>query len=394
MKQKSFSLTARACYVGYITQAIVNNYIPLLFLTFEQQYGLSLDTIALLISCNFATQLAVDLLSIRLMEKISCRTAIVGAHILAGTGLILLGVLPQLMANKFAALLIAVIVCAVGGGLLEVLVSPIIEACPFERKASAMSLLHSFYCWGSVLVILLSTGFFAWFGVAAWPYMACIWAIIPLANAVVFTQAPLAPLQSEGTGMPLRALLRDKRVWLLALLMLCAGAAELCVSQWASAFTESGLHVSKATGDLLGPCLFAVIMGIARVLYARFSDRLPLKKSIFGSSLLCCLSYLLISLSPWPWLSLAGCALCGFSCGILWPGTISLAARYFPESGTSLFALLALFGDCGCAAGPALIGIAASAAGGSLQSGLLCGILFPVLLLLGILPLLRKKTVK
>ena len=377
--------TFYACYLGYISQAIVNNFVPLLFLTFQSTFSLSLDRITLLTTVNFSIQLLVDLLSSGFIDKIGYRAGAVLAHILIGVGLISLSVLPQCFADPYAGILLSIFFYSIGGGLTEVLISPIVEACPTEGKSADMSLLHSFYCWGHVFVVLFSTLFFTVFGIANWRILACLWAVLPLFNTFLFTQVPIFPLVEEGEeGMGVGQLFRQKAFWVLMLLMLCAGASEQGMSQWASSFAESGLHVSKTIGDLAGPCSFAAMMGLARLLYAKFAARLDVVRAMLFSSLLCIVCYLTASLSENPVFGLLGCAVCGFSVGILWPGTFSMAARILRRGGTALFAFLALAGDLGCSGGPTVVGLFANAMDGSLRSGLLLAILFPVVLLLGL----------
>ena len=377
--------TFYACYLGYISQAIVNNFVPLLFLTFQSTFSLSLDRITLLTTVNFSIQLLVDLLSAGFIDKIGYRAGAVLAHILIGVGLISLSVLPQCFADPYVGILLSIFFYSIGGGLTEVLISPIVVACPGEGKAAAMSLLHSFYCWGHVFVVLFSTLFFTVFGIANWRILACLWAVLPLFNTFLFTQVPIFPLVEEGEeGMGVGQLFRQKAFWVLMLLMLCAGASEQGMSQWASSFAESGLHVSKTIGDLAGPCSFAAMMGLARLLYAKFAARLDVVRAMLFSSLLCIVCYLTASLSENPVFGLLGCAVCGFSVGILWPGTFSMAARILRRGGTALFAFLALAGDLGCSGGPTVVGLFANAMDGSLRSGLLLAILFPVVLLLGL----------
>lgn len=392
----SYRHTIAASYIGYITQAIINNFVPLLFLTFHNVYGISLEKIGLLVTVNFVTQLLVDLIAARFIDRIGYRGPIVAAHILAAVGLIGLGVLPEVVADPYMGLCLAVIIYALGGGLTEVLISPIVEACPTDQKSAAMSLLHSFYCWGSVLVVLVSTGLFAWWGVESWKLVACLWAIVPLVNAFYFTQVPIVQLNEKGDGMRLRELLSTRVFWIFALLMVCAGASELSMSQWASAFAESGLAVSKTVGDLAGPCFFAILMGSARVLHAKIGGKVDLSRYMGLCALLCIGSYLLAALSPVAILSLIGCGVCGFSVGVMWPGTFSLAAEKCPRGGTAMFALLALAGDTGCALGPTVVGFISGAADDNLKVGLLAAMAFPVLLLLGLFlckRVLRKETV-
>ena len=391
MKDK-YQNTMYACFVGYIVQAIVNNFVPLLFLTFESSYGIPLSQITMLITFNFGIQLLVDLLSAKFVDKIGYRVSIVMAHIFAALGLAGLVVLPDLLPNAFAGLLIAVVIYAIGGGLIEVLISPIMESCPSENKEKAMSLLHSFYCWGHVGVVLLSTLFFWFFGIADWKILALLWVIIPVCNGILFCKVPIAPLIEEGeTGMSLRELCKNRIFWILMLMMMCAGASEQAVSQWASTFAEQGLGVSKTIGDLAGPMSFAILMGSARAFYGKFGDRIDLDKFMQASSLLCIVSYLCISLSPSPLFSLIGCSLCGLSVGIMWPGTFSKASAALRNGGTAMFALLALAGDVGCSGCPTLVGFVTDLASDDLKKGILAGIIFPILLIVGIVSLKKAK---
>ena len=384
MKSK-YNQTITACFIGYIVQAIVNNFVPLLFLTFERTYHIPLAQITLLVTLNFGIQLLVDLLSVGFVDRIGYRASMVIAHVLAALGLVLLTVLPEVLPSAFAGILCAVCVYAVGGGLLEVLVSPVVEACPSDNKEKAMSMLHSFYCWGHVGVVALSTLFFGLFGIDHWKLLAFIWAIVPLCNGVAFTKVPIAPLLPEGeTGMSMRELFGKKLFWILFVMMVCAGASEQAVSQWASTFAEQGLHISKTLGDLAGPMAFAILMGAARAFYGKHGDRIDLDRFMKASCLLCIAAYLAISLVPIPVVSLAACAICGLSVGIMWPGTFSKASATLPKGGTALFALLALGGDIGCSGGPTLVGLVSSHADDNLKAGILAAIIFPILLLGGI----------
>ena len=390
LRRTNFQHTMAACYLGYNTQAIANNFAPLLFLTFQSEFGIPLSQIAALSSINFGIQLVVDFLSARFVDRIGYRACMVGAHVCNTIGIAGLAFFPSLTPDPFAGLLIAVFFYAIGGGLCEVLVSPIAEACPTEKKDAQMSLLHSFYCWGVVAVVGLSTAYFAAFGVGAWRALACLWAIVPLVNIFNFLIVPINPVTVEGEGMGIGALLRTKLFWLLALLMVCSGASELSMSQWASAFTESALGVAKSVGDLAGPCAFALLMGSARMFYAKFSDNVDLTKFMLLSGGLCVVCYLLAGLSRSPVLGLLGCGLCGLSVGIMWPGTFSVATVALRGGGTAMFALLALAGDLGGSLGPALVSASAQLAGGSLKAGLLAAIVFPALMILGLV-LLRKE---
>lgn len=382
---KKYHQTIYACFIGYIVQAIVNNFIPLLFLTFQRSYDIPLSKITLLVTINFLLQLGVDLASIGFVDKIGYRASAILAHVAAALGLLGLTILPELFSDPFVGILISVIVYAIGGGLLEVLVSPIVEACPSDNKEQTMSLLHSFYCWGHVGVVLFSTIFFTVAGIENWKIMAFIWSLVPLFNIFLFARVPIAPLiDEEETGMKVGELLKNKVFWVLMLLMVCAGASEQGVSQWSSIFAEKGLSVSKTIGDLAGPMFFAIMMGISRAFYGKFGEKINLNKFMVMSSILCIICYLTISLSPNPVLSLIGCGFCGLSVGIMWPGSFSLASASFPRGGTALFALLALAGDLGCSSGPTVVGFVASAFGDNLQRGILFGTLFPAFLLLGL----------
>lgn len=382
--RKNYQHTIYACYIGYITQAIVNNFAPLLFLTFHKIYQIPLSQIGLLVTVNFGTQLIVDFLSAYFVDKIGYRVSIVIGHVFAAAGLIGIGVFPQIFPSPFAGLCIAVVCYAIGGGLAEVLVSPILEACPTEGKSAAMSLLHSFYCWGSVAVVLLSTILFQVFGIGAWRLIGCMWAIVPLFNVFYFSQVPIGTLVEDGEGMSIPQLLKSRIFWILALLMVCSGASELSMAQWASAFAESGLHVSKTVGDLAGPCLFAILMGCSRVFHSRMAEKIDLYRYLGCSAALCIVSYLMASLAPWPVISLLGCGVCGLSVAAMWPGTFSLSTQECPKGGTAMFALLALAGDTGCSVGPTLVGYVSSAFGDDLKKGLLTAIVFPILLLTGL----------
>ncbi|MCI9217943.1 MFS transporter [Lachnospiraceae bacterium 42-17] len=380
-----YKKTIYACFTGYIVQAIVNNFVPLLFLTFESTYNIPLSRITILITLNFGIQLLVDLLSAGFVDKIGYRVSIMSAHIFSAAGLLGLAFLPELFPDAYAGLLVSVIIYALGGGLLEVLVSPIVESCPTENKEKAMSLLHSFYCWGHVGVVLFSTLFFKAFGIGNWKILTCIWVIVPVVNTFIFAKTPIASLMDEGEkGMSILELCKTKVFWILMLMMTCAGASEQSVSQWASTFAERGLGVGKTVGDLAGPMAFAILMGSARAFYGKFGDRINLDHFMAGSGILCVISYLCISLSPSPVISLAGCAVCGLSVGIMWPGSFSKASAMLRNGGTALFALLALAGDLGCSGGPTLVGYISSMAADDLKKGILAAVIFPLLLAGGV----------
>lgn len=384
MKQ-NYQKTIIACFIGYIVQAIVNNFVPLLFVTFQNSYQISLSRITALISINFAVQLIVDMLSAGFIRKVGYRAAVIFAHICSALGLILLTILPEVMPNAFIGIIISIIAYAIGGGLIEVIISPIVEACPTDNKEKAMSLLHSFYCWGCMGVVLISTAFFAVCGIENWKVITLIWAMIPIINIVLFSKAFIFTLESDDEkGLTIKQLFSQRIFAVLMLMMLCAGASEQVVGQWASAFAEKGLGVSKTVGDLAGPMAFAMMMGISRLIYGKYGHKIDLDKFIKYSCILCIASYLCIALVPVPLLGLVGCALCGFSVGILWPGTYSKSAAIITNGGTLMFAMLALAGDLGCSAGPALAGIVSGYLGNNLHMGILCSVVFPIVLLLGL----------
>ena len=392
MQTPDYKKTLTACYLGFITQAIAANFAPLLFLTFHKSYSVPLGKIALIPAVFFMTQLIVDIICAQVVDKIGYRKCVVFSEITSAAGLVLLAFLPDLFSDPFTGIVVSVVVYAIGSGLIEVLVSPIVEACPFEHKEATISLLHSFYCWGSVGVIVISTLFFKFFGIQNWKLLACLWALLPLYNIFNFATCPIEHPTGGEKGMGIAALFRLPLFYLAVILMICAGASELSMAQWASAFAESALGLSKTAGDLAGPCLFAVTMGSCRAIFGKFGDRLNLKNFMIASGLLCIVSYLLASLSPLPILGLSGCIICGFSVGIMWPGTISICSPKIPRGGTAFFAMLAMAGDLGGSAGPAIVGNISQLAGDNLQRGLLAGAIFPLIMIAALIMLTSAKT--
>lgn len=382
---KNYKKTLIACYLGFITQAIAANFAPLLFLKFHKDYGIPLGKIALISTMFFLTQLIVDVLCAKYVDRIGYRKSVVASEVCFAAGLVGLAFLPEMFSDPFVGIIISVIVYAIGSGLLEVLGSPIVEACPFEHKEAVMSLLHSFYCWGSVGVVVLSTLFFAVFGIDNWKWLACIWALLPLYNIYNFATCPIEHLTEEGQGMKIGSLLRVPLFWVSIILMVCAGASELSMAQWASAYAESALGLSKTIGDLAGPSMFAITMGISRVIYGKYGDKMDLMKFMLGSGSLCLVCYLMASISANPIVGLIGCIVCGFSVGIMWPGTISISSKQLPTGGTAMFALLAMAGDLGGAFGPSLVGNITQQANDNLQKGMLAGCVFPLVLILSLL---------
>lgn len=393
VRLKNYNHTIIASYIGNITQAIVNNFLPLLFVCISDTYNISLSKLSILFTCNFGIQFCIDALASKFVDKIGYRKCVVLAHLFSATGLVLLGILPQTLSNPFVGIAISVIIYAMGGGMIEVIISPITEACPTEHKASSMALLHSMYCWGQLLTVVLSTIYFSTIGINNWRWMSMIWALIPFFNMIYFLLVPIKQLPvEEGNEGKLSEFFKDKIVWAMFLLMFCSGAAELTMSQWASTFVEKGLNISKTMGDLLGPCMFALFMGISRIVYAVLSKRFKIEYIIMTSSIICVISYLIAGLAKNPYVSLAGCGLCGFSVGAMWPGCYSMGMERYQKGGASLLALFALFGDFGCMAGPLLIGLFIDSIG--ISKSLLLAITFPLILSLVLISFLVKKEKK
>ena len=383
-KQKNYRKTLITCYLGFITQAIVANFAPLLFLRFHSEYGISLGKIALISTVFYITQILIDLFCAKFVDGIGYRKSVVFSQILSAAGLVGLAFLSKYFSNPFVGIIISVVVYAAGSGLIEVLVSPIIEACPFENKGSVMSLLHSFYCWGTVGVVLLSTLFFAVFGIDHWRILACLWALLPLLNTFNFMTCPIERLTDEGKGLTINELFRRPMFWLFIILMIGAGASEASMAQWASAYVESALGFSKNIGDIAGPCMFAVSMGLSRVLYGKCGHKMNLTNFMLGSGIVCFICYLLAAVSANPILGLIGCIVCGFSVGIMWTGSISIASSRIPLGGTGLFALLAMGGDLGASVGPGVIGAVTQNANDNMKAGMLAGCVFPIILIISV----------
>lgn len=391
---KNYKRTLKACYLGFITQSITANFAPLLFLKFHADYGIPLGQIALISTAFFFTQIVVDVFCARFVDRIDYRKCVVASEVVSVLGLVGLAFIPDLCANPFAGIIACVFVYAVGSGLIEVLCSPIVEACPFDHKEAVMSLLHSFYCWGTVGVILLSSLFFTAFGIGSWRILACLWALIPFYNIFNFATCPIEHLTEDGKGMTIGQLFRKPLFWVAILLMVCAGASELSMAQWASAYTEAALGFSKSVGDLIGPCMFAATMGISRVIYGKYGTRINLHRYMIGSGILCLCCYLLASLSSSPVFGLIGCIFCGFAVGIMWPGTISITSPRMPQGGTALFAFLAMAGDLGGSLGPGLVGAVSQKAGDSIRCGILSGSVFPLVMIIALVLLGRNEARK
>lgn len=387
----SYRHTVYASYISYATQAAVGNFLPLLFVMLNTHYDISLGRLGLLVALNFCTQMLVDIFAARFSSRIGYRPLLILSGVFAATGFLLLGILPDMLHNSYAGLCISVFICAIGGGLSEALISPIIEFCPLGNKSGEMSLLHSFYCWGCVLVIIVSTALFAIFGMDCWRFVAFGWALIPLIDAFYFSLVPLPDIPDGEHTMPITQLLKSKLFWIFALLMVGAGASEIAMAQWSSAFAESGLGVTKAVGDIAGPCMFAILMGISRVIYAKLSHKISLPKYLMVCAVACLGGYLISALAPHPVISLLGCSICGFSVGVMWPGVYSYSAQTISKGGTAMFALLALAGDTGCSLGPSITGYVSKAFDNDLSAGMLIASTFPVLVIIGLLCFRKSK---
>lgn len=408
MKKKEYTYkdTLRTCYFAYITQAIIVNLPPTLFIVFRERFGFSYAQLSFLILLNFATQIAVDVISIKLTKILGYRKYIRIAHIAAAAGLVLMGILPEIAGSgipSYIAVLFCTVLYSAGSGIIEVLVSPIVEAIPGDAKASAMSLLHGFYSWGQVLVVMLTTLILALIGHDLWFILPILWAIIPAVNIYRFSVVPIAELEDNvEEGIPLGKLFAKRLFICILLMMICSGAAEQSMSQWASLFAERGLGVTKTVGDLLGPCLFAVFMGIGRTAYGLFGQKINPAKAIWLLSFGCIGCYAVTVFSSDAVLGLAACALCGFAVSLMWPGMLSVASATYPGGGTPMFSILAMGGDIGCSFGPWLTGMVSDsvikysslgekAESAGLHYGLLAAMIFPVLMAIVMPVFLRRK---
>ena len=372
--------TVRACFVGYVVQAVVNTFAPLLFLFFSTAFGLSIEKITILTTVNFLLQLTIDFSSAFFIDKIGYRMTCVIAHVFATVGLVSLAILPYIL-QPFSGLLISVALYAIGGGLIEVVISPVVESCPGDDKDKRMSLLHSFYCWGSVAVIGISSLYFYLFGVENWRILALLWAVLPLVNGIIFAFVPFCPLVKDGDEkLPVTEVLKNKTFIILAVIILCSGATEAAIVQWSSAFAENTLGLNKTLGDLLCPMAFAAAMGFSRLLYGKSNGSKDLRFAMILGAFGCVTAYLLLSLVHIDFVCVAAMILCGFSVGILWPGTYSLASKKLKNGGSAVFSFLALAGDFGCMAGPYILGEVTSVTGGNFYYGILAAAIFPIIL--------------
>lgn len=394
MINRTFKGTTVACYIGYFIQAIINNLSPILFIIYREQLGISLNAIGSLILINFLSQTVVDILSVKIVDRIGYKKIILASHAFAFAGLICLSVLPRSGMPPFGALVFATVLSALGSGMIEVTISPIVDAIPSDRKQADMSLLHSFYCWGQMAVVALSTLFIRVIGDSYWYILPLLWSLIPIGNLINFSTLPFPKTLKEDEKTPIRRLLTSKNFIIAMVLMLCAGASELAMSQWSSYFAEAGLGIGKFMGDLLGPCLFAVFMGAGRLIFGLYGHKMNLQKALFACAVLCIFCYTVTAVSPLPLLSLFTCALTGLSISLFWPGTFSLVSELYPKGGASMFGILAILGDLGCSLGPSIVSYISTAAqtanetlteGEALKIGLGFGNIFPILIIIGLI---------
>ena len=384
-KTKKYSLTLTACYVGYVIQAMVNNLSPLLFVQFKRQFALDSAMLSFIIFINFGLQIIVDSLSAKITEKIGYRAGAILAQVFSCTGLVCLGVLPNVI-NPFAGIITATVLMAIGGGFVEVILSPVIEALPLGNKSGAMCFLHSFYCWGHIFTVLAATIYFNLFTIDAWRYLPVALAVIPLLNCITFAVCPLETLEGDETPSSYKSIFTMRGFWLFPVLILASGAAEQAIAQWASDFAEIGLGVDKTLGDVFGTCLFALGMALSRTVYGVLGKKIDLKKAFVLCGGLLIGSYLLAALSPSAGLSLAGIAFGGVFVGLLWPGLYAVAGQAYPKGGTKMFGVLALFGDIGCTVGPTLTGLVSN----DIKTGLLFATCFPIIVFICSVILLKR----
>lgn len=395
MKAKTYKSTKLACYTGYIVQAVICNLAPLLFVIFSEKFQISLEKLALLITINFATQMLVDITSVKYVDIVGYRAIAVTSQGLAFIGLSSMAILPNILPNPYYGISLSIILCAIGSGLTEVIISPIVESIPGEKKTSEMALLHSFYCWGQVLTVLITTPLLLLLGDNYWYIVPALWAVIPLLNSIKFLRVPLTKTLSKEERTPLKELFFSKQFITSIIIMICAGASELAMSQWSSYFAETGLKVSKVMGDLLGPCLFAILMGLGRTIFGFNGERVNIKIILSLCAGLCIICYIGTSLINSPIISLLLCALTGLGVSVMWPGTFSLTAKIFPKGGGSMFGVLAFAGDTGCTLGPWFVSFMTIAArtgatdGEALKVGLGFGAIFPIIMIVSLLLLNR-----
>lgn len=349
--KKEFRLTLMAARMGFFTQALVNNLAPVFFVLFRVLYGFSYLQVGILAALNFTLQLFADITSPNLISRFGYRKCAMTAQALCAVGLILMPGLCILTGGVYISFIIPVLIYSYGAGMIEVLASPIVEAIPDLPENTKMSMLHSFYSWGQMTCVALTTLALHFIGYERWFLIPVLWSAIPIFGIILFSRARLdmadmAEKESEKGGR-----LFCRSFVLMLIIMTCAGASEIAMSEWSSLFAEEALGVSKVAGDLFGPCMFALFMGMGRMCHAKFGERLNLSRLIKACSLLCVICYVGAALLRPAAASLIFCALTGLSVSLMWPGALSLAAAR-NNGGARMYGLLAAFGDIGCIIGP------------------------------------------
>lgn len=375
MKSK-YTVTKITCYIGYVVQAVINNFLPILFIVFQDIYGLGYEKLARLIAVNFITQIITDFLTPKIVNKIGYRKAIILCQAAATTGLLMLGILPRFVSNVYPVIIFSIIVYAFGSGLIEVLFSPVIEHLPIDNKSGNMSLLHSFYCWGQAFTIIVTTALVSFFGYKGWANIPLVWAVLPFIDMLLFIKAPIVEPKEDEKEQGFKELFKNRKFKLYMLMMLCAGASEIAMAEWASMFAQQSLGVSKVIGDLTGPCLFAIFMGLGRIWYAAVSNKISFTKAIIVLNSICAVCYLGVAFCKISVLALVFCAVCGFTVSISWPGIYSLGAETFPKGNAVMYSTFALCGDMGCCLGPWVLGFVAEFFG--LNAGFAVATVFPI----------------
>lgn len=390
--ERKYIPTKLAGYVGFVVQAIVNNFLPILFIVFQDIYGLGYEKLGRLIVFNFAVQMFIDFITPKIIHKIGYRRAAFLCQFTACLGLCLMSLLPRIMPSPYTAMFIAIAVYATGSGLMEVILSPMIEMLPTGNKSGNMAVLHSFYCWGQTVVVPLTTLMVFAFGYENWSYIPLVWAIVPFINMLAFLRVPIVEPGREVKQSTLIELLKTPSFIIYMLMMFCGGASEIAMSQWASLFVEQALGVSKAIGDIVGPCLFALFMALGRVIYAKFSKKVSFTRLLIWLNILCFVCYVMVGISKIAALSLVFCALCGFSVSISWPGIYSAGARTFKTGGAVMFSAFAMCGDTGCALGPGLVGLVAEYT--NLNMGFIAAAVFPFIMVICSIIILKNRVAK
>lgn len=333
----------------------------------------------------------VDFISAKVVDRIGYRKCAVASQFFSAVGLLGLTIFPYIFPNAYIGILFSVLIYAIGSGLIETVGSPIVQACPIDNKDKYMSMIHSFYCWGHVLVVIASTVFFKLFGMDNWRVLSAIWSAVPIVTMFFFMKVPICSLAEEGKTLGGRHFIKMPVFWLLIVLMFCSGASEQGISQWISTFAEAGLGIDKTTGDLLGTCMFAVLMGASRVFYGKLGHKFDLNKYMLLSGCLCFVCYFVAGASESAVVSLIACIFCGTTVGIMWPGIYNVSTDVIKNGGTGLFAYLALAGDIGCASGPGILGIAAELFNNNLKAGMLVSGVFPIVFVVLFFILIKRR---